>query len=170
MLSNKVWEIWREVKHCSIQDSVKVWCSALPLMYLVIYENRYKVHSLLSGTFERSAGKMFWGIIFACGGSESSKGLLTQERGGTAAVDSSQYSCWKRFPETMSREASWEALWCSTDMSMGLQCILGQSGLSDLQERFISCPPASLFITGMTVSTSWIQECTHSMLISTDML
>lgn len=67
-------------KH-SLWDSLKVWDSTPPLMYLVICENRYKVHPLLSGTFERSVDKMFWRIIFVCDGSETSKELLTQEQG-----------------------------------------------------------------------------------------
>lgn len=67
-------------KHCFIQDSSKVWYSAPPLMYLVMYENSYILHSLLSRNFERSSGKLFWRIIFVCGGSKASKGLLTQEQ------------------------------------------------------------------------------------------
>lgn len=36
-------------------------------------------------------------------------------------------------------------------MSLGRQCTLGQHGLSDLLESFISCPPAVMFIAEMTV-------------------
>lgn len=71
-------------------------------MYLVICENSYKVHPLLSGTFERSAEKMFSSIIFACGGSGVSKRDIDTRGGGTAA---SQYSCWKRSAETVSMRA-----------------------------------------------------------------
>lgn len=74
---------------------------------------------------------------------------------GTAAVASSQYSCCKRFTETMSREWSWDVLQCSSDMSLGLQHILSQRGLSDPQESSISCPPAVTLMAEMAVA----EEC-----------
>lgn len=158
---------WEKQKHYSIQDSIKVWYSTLPQMYLVIYENRYKVHSLLSGTFERSGSKMFWRIIFACGGSKSSKGLLTQEQltqvnilAGRDLQIQSPESClgkhcnalltwawnfsafWARMASTTSRKASYPVL---------LQLCWSQ--IWQWSRAVISV----------------IKECTHSMLIRTDM-
>lgn len=132
LLSTNGWEICSltVAKHCCIQVALKVWHPAPQLTYLVICENRYKVHSLLSGTFERSSGKMFSGIIFECGGSEASKGLLTQGLQSTRVNILAGRGVQKLCPW----ELSWETLGCSTDI--GPQCILGQCGRSNLAESF----------------------------------
>lgn len=76
--------------------------------------------------------QMIWRIIFACGSRVCPKGCWHWS-GGTATINSSQYSPCQRSAEMMPRERV-----------LTLQCILGQHGLSDRQENFISCSSAAI--------------------------